>query len=326
MNEDLNSNVLSEDNQIPQADTHFEEEAIYRKKSPIKKVILAIVALAVVIIAILLTVKIIIPYSQLNKAIKLDEAGKYDEAISIFTEIESSQTSAKLISKVKELKESSLLKLRIEKAQELFDTGDKIGAYKMLKADKSNDNVEKILNQYAEVIIEEISSKIYWEEDDMSDYHWAHAKSEPTGGSLPLIQLYLSQNKNDPAEITYFIFLQFATVGGLETYPLHPQSFRLKSDCGSVDFTAIPSLNDYEFINELDGYTLVCTVLENSTAVLSIDQVNTIADMVKHSESAVLRVNGATKSSDLLLYFSDYATAITDIIEFINIMDMIYTE
>ena len=48
--------------------------------------------------------------------------------------------------------------------------------------------------------------------------------------------------------------------------------------------------------------------------------------MVKHSENAVLRVNGATKNSDLLLYFSDYATAITDIIEFINIMDMIYTE
>lgn len=325
MSEEFCTEALQENEQPQQTSSVNAEEIIATKKSPVKIIISAIAVTAVIAAFVILTVIFFIPNSKYNKALALDKAGSYDEAIAILTELDDYKDSAQLIDEVIEHKEAVLLKQRITDAQKLYDSGDKIGAYKMLKSDKDKEDVKKILDKYAKTIVEESSSKIYWEEDEMSDYRWAHAKNKKWEILSPTFEIYLSQNKNNPADIQYFMFLSFDITGGIEMLPIHPQTFRLKGESGSVDLTANPYLNNYEFENKVIGYTLFVTVHENSTASLTIDQVNTISDIIKNSETVTLRINGASKHCDLPVEFLDYRSAISDMAEFINIMHLIYS-
>ena len=140
------------------AELKTREDEIHRRKVEALKVkvriisIIAVITAAACVVALLLTTRIIIPQNDYNKAMKLLNAGKYDEAAAnfvvlgsykdasemisecIYRNAENLATSgqleeaAKLYQQLNGYKDSYVLKNQIE-ADELYNAGDFAGAY-----------------------------------------------------------------------------------------------------------------------------------------------------------------------------------------------------
>lgn len=281
----------------------------------VKKIIIAVAtlfAVGILAVVVLLTVKVFIPNSKYNNAVELEAAGSYDEAIAIFNELGDYKNSP-------ELKAEALLKAKITDAQKLYDSGDKLGAYKMLADERDRERIAEILSGYEKVILEEASVDIYWDEDEMSDYHWAHSSKEDKVWTPehPFFYIFLSQNKENQSELSIFLHLSFAHGNALSfTTPVHPNSIRIKGDNETIDIPV--SLNDRSFTSSDDGYWV-----EHVTLEITLEKANEISELFANSSDVKIRVSGSSKNQDYTL-ISTRCQGIEGIVEFINVMYSIY--
>lgn len=284
-----------------------------------KKIMIALAAVVFVVVAVLLTVNVFIPASKYSKAVKLDAAGSYDEAIAIFSELGDYKDSVELKAETEKHKADALLKAKIQDAQKLYDSGDKLGAYKMLIPEKDKNGVSEILSEYEKKIIEEASVDIYWDEDEMSDYHWAHSKKEDAkwNPENPYFYIYLSQGKENPGDLTVFLHLSFAHGEKYSfTTPVHPNTIRIRGNDKTIDIPV--ALSDRSFDTSDEGYWL-----EHIHVAITLEQANEIAEIFKGDSDVKLRVIGVSKSRDYTLA-SYRCQGIEGIVEFINVMYSVY--
>ncbi|MBQ8763154.1 MAG: hypothetical protein IJZ07_03540 [Clostridia bacterium] len=284
-----------------------------------KKIIFALSAVVFVAVLVLLTINVFIPASKYNKAVKLDAAGSYDEAIAIFSELGDYKDSIELKAETEKHKAEALLKAKIADAQKLYDTGDKLGAYKMLLPEKDKEGVSEILSDYEKKIIEEAGADVFWDEDEMSDYHWAYSKKLDTNWGLndPYFYIYLSQSKEEPADLTVFLFLQFAHGDRYKfTTPVHPNTIRFRGNDKTIDIPV--ALSERSFDTSDDGYWI-----ENMHVSITPEQANEISAMFAGDSDVKIRVMGSSKSLDYTLSSARRA-GVEGIVEFINVMYSVY--
>ncbi len=284
------------------------------------KIAIVIVAAVVAVVVIaLLAVKVIVPNVKYKNAVDLAAEGSYDEAIAIFTDLGDFKDSAELKEETEKKKEEALLKEKIEEAKELFDSGDKVEAYKMLLPEKGKPGVDKVLSDFKEGLIEEVSEKIYWEEDEMSDYHWAQAlvEDEDWDDDNPYFYLYLSQRKDNPEEMKIFMIFDFAHSGEdtLFTTPVHPTTIRFRGNGEEVDISVGYSDRDFD---TRDG-----SWLEFINVAITYEQANTLARIFAGDNDVSVRASGSSSFKDYTM-ISSRNKGIDDMIEFINVMYMVY--
>lgn len=176
--------------------------------------------------------------------LELAQAGSYDEAIAIYNEIGNYKDANELVIKTTNMKNEAIIAEKIENAQKLYKSGKKIEAYELLYEDRNNKKVAEVLEQYKNDLLKEFDDKIYWEEDDMSNYHWAYSNGTKEDYLLTIL---LSQNKNDPSE-NHIVFEAYFISGSGKTgftSPIHPNTVRLQGENGNVDIPV--SINERNF-------------------------------------------------------------------------------
>lgn len=140
-------------------------DAVHRAKTT-KFAIIATAAITVIVSVFLLTTKVIIPNGKYNNAVKLMDAGKYEEAIGAFSLLDGYKDSADRIVEC----ETAILDGKYHDAVALMEAGkykDAISAFDVLKGHR--DSTDKITEcqtlildgQYAEAVALRDSGNLY---------------------------------------------------------------------------------------------------------------------------------------------------------------------
>ncbi len=256
-----------------------------------------------------------IPNSKYNKAAELVEQGKYDEAISLFEEIEDFKDAEYQVDKTKELKEEALLTERINEADALYDSGDKAGAYRLLLGDKDDERVVEILDKIENSMLDEANDLIYWDEDNTSRYHWAHAHSQDDGLTTgdPFVIIYYSEKKSDPSDNS--IFLAILTRETVSSYdyksPVNATTVEFSTEKGSVEIDV--TYNDREC--ETEG-----SVREEFISVkITFEEAKKIAELFADSDTVKMRLEGYSRYITFGIT-SDEGDGMVDIVKYITII------
>ncbi len=257
--------------------------------------------------------------SKYENAVSLAAEGKHDEALAAFEELGDYKDSAEQINKINTEKEEKRISAIITEAEALYDSGDKIGAYKLLLPEKTNEKVADILAVYEKEVLEEANTKIEWVEDSMSDYHWAFPKNDDTVGFLPsqvsdpYFIIYLSESKIDPSKKAIKLMVRTTEYTEGFTPPVHPMVVRLRNNVSEIDIQL--SIYDTDFSAGLyEPYDWE----EKIDVEITLDQANTIYEMFQSEEPVKMRLIGAQRHRDFTLE-NDEAQAITEIVEYINV-------
>lgn len=284
--------------------------------------IISIVAI-IAFIAIFLTCYIVNKESKYEKAVALVNAEEYDAALAAFAEIGSYKDSVKQINEINAKIEEERIDAIISEAQEIYDSGDKLGAYKLLVPEKSNEKISEIIVDYKKEIVDEANTKIEWIEDSMSDYRWAFPKNDDTIGFLPNLlsdpyfTIYLAESKTDPSQkvICLRVITEEYTVGF--TPPVHPVTIRLRNDAGEIDIPVGLYDRDFE-AGVYSGYDWK----EKVTVEITLEQANEIYEMFKSDDPVKMRLIGSQRNRDFVLE-TDEAQAIMEIVEYLNVIYLI---
>lgn len=304
-------NMTMQENDMLQNDFDVSSK---KDNTRIKKAVVIIISVAIILaICAIVIVKLVIPSIKYNTALELAKAGSYDEAIAIYNEIGDYKDSNELVIKTTNMKTEAMLVDKIKKAQELYKSGEKVKAYRSLYEERNNKKVAEILEQYKADMLKEYEDKIFWEDDDMSDYHWAYSVKGKDAGAI----IYLSQNKNDPSDIT--IFFTTAFISNLESYtfapPVHPTTIRLRGENGNVDIDVSPFEREFSTLN---GYN-VSGWWEEVTVEITLEKAKEIVDVIGEAQKVKIRAIGASSKHD----YEDSDPGFKDIVDYIELISLI---
>ncbi len=239
--------------------------------------------------------------------------GQYDEAISVFYEISEYRDSNERIVEVQNLKTEKLIK----DAQKIYDSGDKMKAYKMLSVESENEKVAAVLEKYKKALIADAEAKVFWVDDDMSDERLIRAKTE--------IDNWVSDTKNLIIHVYYWhtedgnkkIMLRVLFADETEGYgfipPVHPTDLKFKSDKGEIDFSVNFMNTKFEPLTFGSGWK------EDIYVELSLEEANSLAKLFKDSDKVRIRAKGIDRHIDFTMSSKD-AEGIIDIVDYINVV------
>ncbi len=239
--------------------------------------------------------------------------GRYDEAISAFSEISEYGDSSQRIVEVKNLKIEKLIK----DAQAVYDSGDKMKAYNMLEPESENEKVSALLVKYKKAIIAEAQKKVFWEDDDMSDERLIHAKTELDHWASDtrnlIVHVYYWHKEDGSKKIILRVLFADETKGYGFTPPVHPTGMKFKSDKGEMDFSVNFMDTKFEPLVYGSGWK------EDVYVEMSLEEANSFAGLFKESDKVRIRVKGAQRHIDFTMNSKD-AKGIIDIVEYINVV------
>ena len=122
-----------------------------KKQSKVNAIILTILGACVIacIVNAIVQIQFVIPNKKYNSAVELYNAGKYDEAITVFKEISGYKDSEEQIAKC----ETAIKDAKYNRAMELIDSGDYAVAYRLLDGLDYKDSASMLssLKQRAEL-------------------------------------------------------------------------------------------------------------------------------------------------------------------------------
>lgn len=285
---------------------------IVQKKGLNKKLLIVVAgAVAIVALCIVLVIKVVVPGIKYNSAVDAVEAGRYDEAIAIFNEITDYKDVPALIEQTEELQLDEIINSKIESAEKLHQKGDTAGAYKMLADYKDDEEVAGLLDSYAEELLEQVSSKIYYEEAGMAGYNQV-SSVESKNEDPAALGVSFVQNKEDPSDNHIYLYYRFYHGSQYSfTTPVHPTVLILQTDNGEMEIPV--GLNDRDFTAS-GGLWFESAIVE-----LTWDQAEVMSKLLNGVEVVNVRAVGASRYHDATVK----ENGITDVIDYVEVVNLI---
>ncbi|MBR4726999.1 MAG: zinc ribbon domain-containing protein [Clostridia bacterium] len=182
----------------------------------------------------------------------------------------------------------------IAEAKACAEKKDYAGAIKALKGVQGNEEADALRKQYAAAFTNAADYGCYWEEDEMSDYHWAYANGQESKVKDGQFMLYISQEKKDPSKLNFHLFSSFTGYSG-STEWVFPNAVRIKGDGDqTIDF----SLNFGDRKSDMDGRLMMewCNFwIEDE------QQYEALCNLITTSKTVTVRFTGATYHHDITL-------------------------
>lgn len=180
----------------------------------------------------------------------------------------------------------------VSEAKTLAENGHYTDAIKLLQTVPQTDDVASLVQEYAEVYLNAEGFGCYWDEDDMSDYHWAYAIGQDSDVHDFSLCVYIHQKKADKSSYGFHLFGSFTGYSG-KTEWIFPTSLRIKGDKNdAIDFNS--GLNRE---SDMDGRAMHEWVNFN----ISQEDFEAICKTANESSSITVRFEGSKYYRDFTL-------------------------
>ncbi|MDD6061273.1 MAG: hypothetical protein PUB99_01500 [Oscillospiraceae bacterium] len=238
-------------------------------KKPNRKTIIIVIAVAAVLLAIIIGVSSK-GKSNDNPDVDSDE---------IVTSVDEEKNTIVDVKKAEE---------NIEEAKKLAAQENYAEAIKLLKSIKNNDEATTLLDEYREIYLNPENFGVYWDDDEMSDYHWAYANGQGCNYDEFSFCFYIHQNKSTPSDYGFHFWSSFYGYSGSKEW-IFPYTVRIKGDVGDPIDIAIKSHK-----SDMNGKVMY----EWFNFDLTKEEFYSICELIMNSSEVTLRFSGNTYHDD----------------------------
>lgn len=286
-------------------------QSVLKKPSAIAVIVVLLIALA----GILLISKVIIPNSEYKTASELISSGSYDEAISVLNRLGDYKDSAELKKNAEIRKEELRIDSVIADAKQLYHSGNRMEAYKLLLPEKENETVSEMLLELKQEIIDLADENIEWDNNRDADFRYGYLDDMDlfSPGGDPSVNFCLVANKKDSS--VKRIYIEFAVIQTLagNNLPSHPTKIIFENQTGRIEIPVRYNDTTVETDYALGGWW------EIGGAPISLEQTNKIVGMFSDDQKVSMKLVGVSRQREYILD-EDEAKALKEMAEFINLV------
>lgn len=277
--------------------------------------IAVIVVLLIAVAGISLISKVIIPNSEYKTAAELISSGSYDEAISVLNRLGDYKDSAALKKNAEIKKEELRINSVINDAKQLYHSGNRMEAYKLLLPEKENETVSAMLLELKQEIIDLADDNIEWDNNRDANFRYGYLDDMDlfSPGGDPSVNFCLVVNKKDSS--VKRIYIEFAVIQTLagNNLPNHPTKIIFENQTGRIEIPVRYNDTSVETDYALGGWW------EIGGAPITLEQTDKIAEMFSDNQKVNMKLVGVSRQREYILD-EDEATALKEMAEFINLV------
>ncbi len=279
-----------------------------------RKILLVSVTAVILVVAVAISAKYLIPFVKYNRAISLSEKGDYAKAVSLFDELGDYKDSKKLY--IKTIDAS-----KIADAKKLFEENNLIEGYNLLKEVQETEETKTLKAKYGPEIIDRVSKNIAKTESKDGKLIYFRNKSATNlkwNKNDPYFEIYIEKNKNNKDDFKIILRLDYIFdynyMKGFQT-PVHPVNLVFSNDKDSVSVSV--GMFERNFDSTQSGWK------ERVFAQINILEYNKLVELFTSEKEISVNAVGISKNIKFTLSKAKVkaATAHSD---YINAMQVVY--